>query len=129
MFPAFVLMSILLQVAEPTWVTALITAVATLLGIPVVQSALSGLLRRITDPLGIEPRHLVWIVGGLFATVALIEAKTALPAFSLDNPPEFIFAWCSLVALWTKTAQGLYDKLLSAWPIFRGPEPVGRKYP
>lgn len=113
------LASVLLQTA-PDWLDQVIMLLAVLLGLPIVNSLFTSLLRRFTDATGLDPRVLVYAVSVVVTALVVWQKPGDLPGFDSSNPAAFVTAWLALATTWAELAKVIYDKLLRELPVFRG---------
>jgi len=89
-----------------------VIALLTLLGLPVVTSVVTTILRRVSDVSGIDPRAIVY-VASVFVTIAVVLlTNPELPAFAGD-PAVMALAWLAWVTSNAELARRLYEAVVS----------------
>jgi len=112
------LLSLLQDIVEPPWVEQVLLFGVALLGIPFVNSFLTGAIRTLVQATGTNAKTIAYAVAIVMAGVVLLGESPVLPTFDPEAPAQFATAWIALATAWAAFAEGLYQRLLKRWPIF-----------
>lgn len=86
----------------------IIVLVLALLGVPMVTSGITGLLKQITDQTGIPPKVVVYVVSVVVTGLILLTGAVELPAYA-DDPSAFVIAWATWLTANAEIARRVYE--------------------
>lgn len=86
----------------------IIVFVLALLGLPMVTSGITGVLKIITEQTGVSPKVVVYVVSVVVTGLILVAGGEALPAFG-DDPSAFMIAWAAWLTANAELARRVYE--------------------
>lgn len=91
----------------------IMVAILAALAIPAVTSAVSAVLRKLTDTAGLDPRVVVYAASLLITGLLVATGTVTLPEFSGD-PSAYILAWLTWLTVNAELARRVYETLQTA---------------
>lgn len=102
----------------------IMVAILALLAIPAVTSGVTGILRKVSDAGGINPRVIVYAASILITGALVLTGTVTLPDWTGD-PGGYMIAWMAWLTANAELARRVYDLIQPiVWPEPEPPEPA-----
>lgn len=94
----------------------IMVAILALLAIPAVTSGVTGILRKVSDAGGINPRIIVYLASVLITGALVLTGAVTLPGFDGD-PSAYMLAWLAWLTANAELARRVFELIQPiVWP-------------
>lgn len=94
----------------------IMVALMALLAIPAITSGVTGVLRKLTDSTGVNPRIIVYVASVLITGLIVLSGAVTLPDWTGD-PGGYVLAWGAWLTFNAELARRVYELIQPiVWP-------------